>query len=284
MLLARLTLDTLILPAAACGAAFWVVRRVGGESKAGAAAAIALGAGYLTGHARALGPPSFPPTDTTQWLFYVVVLSIAIGAFLGFVPRWRLALAAIPIPVLLGTTLRPMWTYHWGVGEAVVWGAGLMAALLLVWLTQDRLASVSDGPQQALVFLWTALAASAVLALSATALLAMLAAAGAACLGVLALFSLFSRVPAAGWQLVAVVVVGGLLLNGLFYAQLSGWNALFLALAPSAAWLSRARWVLPRRPVVRIAAALLAVVLVTAPALVDVTLAYLRESPYDYDY
>ncbi len=242
MLLARLAFDTLILPALVCGVAFWIVRSIGGKSDASrsAAAAVGLGLGYLTGHLRILGPPLLPPVDTTQWLFYVLILSVAAGLWLAVGARWGTLAAAIPAAGLLGATLGPMWTYHWGAGEAAIWGLGLFAALLLLWLSQDRLASVSpEGPQQSLVFLWVAFAVSAVLGLSATALLAMLAAALAAGLGVLALISFFSLVPSGGWRLVAFVVLAGLLLNGLFYAQLTGWNAVLLALAPAAAWLSR---------------------------------------------
>jgi hypothetical protein len=285
MLLTRLLLDTLVLPAPACAVAFWIVRGIGGKSdpSRSAAAAVGLGMGYLTGHLRILGPPPLPPVDTTQWLFYVVILSVAAGLWRGIGARWGTLAAAIPAAGLLSATLRPMWTYHWGGGEAAIWGAGLFAALLLLWLSQDRLASVSpEGPQQSLVFLWVALAVSAVLGLSATALLAMLAAALAVGLGVLALISFFSRVPSGGWRLVAFAVLAGLLLNGLFYAQLTGWNAALLAVAPAAAWLSRAPWIRRQGPWVRIAAALLAVILVTVPAVADAALAYLRESPYDY--
>jgi len=286
MLLARLLLDTLVFPALACAVTFSIVRGIGGKSdpSRSAAAAVGLGMGYLTGHLRILGLPPLPPVDTTQWLFYVVILSAAAaGLWRGIGARWGTLAAAIPAAGLLGVTLRPMWTYHWGGGEAAIWVAGLFVALLLLWLSQDRMASISpEGPQQSLVYLWVALAVSAVLGLSATALLAMLASALAVGLGVLALISFFSRVPSGGWRLVAFVVLAGLLLNGLFYAQLTGWNAALLAVAPAAAWLSRAPWIRRQGPWVRIAAAMLAVILVTAPAVAEAAPAYPQASPYDY--
>src|SRR6185436_16805957 len=62
------------------------------------AGAVALGAGYVGGHATAIGKwPSFPPVEATQWLLYFAVAGV-IGGFFDMPDTWkwrRLSVSAV---------------------------------------------------------------------------------------------------------------------------------------------------------------------------------------------
>ncbi len=282
MLAAKLAFDTLILPALAFGATFWILRKLAGNSPwlVSLAPAAALAAGYLVGHYRIAGLLPFPPVHTTGWLFYLVGLAAVTAA----ARMWKPARIGGLIFLLLVATLKPMWTYHWEFGQSALWLAGLWVALFLVWRAADRLGAVEEGSLLPWAFCWTALASGIVLALSATALLGQLSVILAICLGLLSLISAFLKTPSEGWIVVGITALAGLLLNGLFYAQLSGWHAAFLALAVPAAWAARLPFAQRRGPRQSFAVGMLAVILATAPPIADAGLSFLNEPDYDYDY
>lgn len=283
MIAAKLVFDTLILPALVLGATFWTLRKFVGSSPLliSLAPAVALAAGYMIGHYRVAGFPQFFPSQTTGWLFYLVGLAVPAAAAAR---KWKPASVGILIVLLVVATLKPMWTFHWPFGQSLLWFAGLWTALFLLWYVLDRLAFAARGALLSFAFCWAALASGVVLALSATALLGQLSVILAVCLGGLSLIAAFSKTPSEGWIVVAITALAGLLLNGLFYAQLSGWNAAFLALAVPAAWAARLPFAQRRGPRQSFAVGMLAVILATAPPIADAGLSFLNEPDYDYDY
>src|SRR6185295_8537338 len=86
------------------------------------AGAVALGAGYVAGHATAIGKwPSFPPVEATQWLLYFAVAGV-IGSLLDmFLPdtwKWRrLSVSAVFSGVFVCVLLQPKWRYAWSPSE-----------------------------------------------------------------------------------------------------------------------------------------------------------------------
>lgn len=286
MFLFRLLADTVILPGLACGLSFWLLsvfweRK---EGRSGAAAGVALAVGYLTTQLRVVGFPPWPPVDTVQGLFLVVAFSAGVSLLYLAGQRWHILLVALTSAVLLAVTLRPMWTYHWEGNESLFWGGGLLVGVLLLWVSLDPPGARQVPGGLLYFFSWVSLAASVVLGLSASALLAQLAAGTAVSAAVLAGLSFRGPVPAPSWLPVGLVALVGLLLNGYFYARLTGGNVLCLALALPAGWLSHLSWLRSRPQVQRLALGFLAVLLLTLPPLVSAVRTFQQDPGYDYDY
>ncbi|MEX0652850.1 MAG: hypothetical protein WDZ31_01560 [Phycisphaeraceae bacterium] len=109
---------------------------------------VAMGVGYV---ARS-GWPRMPPNQAHQWLAVVGLPAIALAAVLAGRMRlqpgmaWvvRAGVAVVLPPMLLQSYLR----YHWSLGEAAAWLAGLSAVGLLGWwatLRSLRSPGVSGG-------------------------------------------------------------------------------------------------------------------------------------------
>ncbi len=101
-------------------------------------------------------------------------------------------------------------------------------------------------------------------------------------LGVVFLFTLRYRgALAGGWVQVALMILGSLTLNGYFYAELSGWNAMALLIAPMLPFLNRLPWLRQRSAWVRTLLVAFSVILLTAPGLGLAVSDYLSEPVYD---
>lgn len=284
MFLFKLALDAIVFPAlvsaVSLGTLLRLLRRA--EGRVAIAVAFATGLGYLTVHVRAVGWPPLPPVDTVQWLFFVVALAAPAGVLYARARSWRFVPAGILFAVLLGTALNPMLSHHWEAGRAILWLGGLVAGVCAVWFLIESLEDEAAASFLPASFLWVHLVAAVVLGLSATALLSQLAAGSTASLAVIACYALCFRRSAGGALLVAFVILMGLLLNGYFYAQLTAWNAIFLAVSLPAFWLSRMPWVRHWSEWRRAGLGLLAVVLLTLPPLVSATRSFLEEPDEDY--
>ena len=198
---------------------------------------MAVALGYLVGHVGAVGKPPFPPIESTQSLFYLVAVAGIIGVVEVLVPtsvaaRWVARIGLVGL--LLWLTLRAMLRYHWQTGEATLWLSGLALLALLLWSTLSGLSERVPDLSQQLGWMLSFIGVGIVLILSHSALLGQLAFVVVAALAAIVLVSVLA--PASSGLKTAVpvllTVLAGLLLSGTFYADLPGYRALALALAP----------------------------------------------------
>lgn len=201
------------------------------------AAPLALAVGYMLAHYHTLGWPVIPPTESTQWLFFLAPL----GGLLGILearwqsPRWWQGLSRLLL--LLGNlwlALRPMVGETLTLGSALVWLVALSLLGGLTWYGLEALARRRSGASMPLhLSLWAAGTGMA-LALSHSAALGQLAGGLALTVGMAVLvawrnthFSLAGGALAVFWPLLLALGV-----NGYFYASLSPWVALLLWASP----------------------------------------------------
>ncbi|MBI1923763.1 hypothetical protein HYR99_05885 [Candidatus Poribacteria bacterium] len=208
------------------------------------AGGLALGAGYIVGHAGVIGWPPFPPVEATQWLVYLAIAASAVGLLEA---RWgrstwvRWGVRLLLLGMTLWLLLRPMLKHNWGPGEAVAWLAGLGIALLLFWGGLDALVKRLSGVSLPLTLLIVAAGGSVVLGLSGSLLLGQLEGALAAALGVSLVVAWWRPAMSLARSALPVVTVllAGLWMAGYFYAQVPAASALLLAVAPMAAWVGQ---------------------------------------------
>jgi len=210
-------------------------------ARSGWLAGLALALGYGAGHAGFLGWPAFPARVAEQWIPYAacgaaVLATLATASARS--PRWLdWVLRAVLLGVALALWLRPMMAYQWTAAASAGWLAGLLVLALLACLGLDRVLE-SLEPCAA----WTAVVCTfggitVTLALSGSLALGQIAgSAAAAATGGLGATLLPGRRPFGRESvLVLVTIAAGLLLCGLFYADLPRASALLLAVAPLAA-------------------------------------------------
>src|SRR5688572_462739 len=80
------------------------------------ATALALGCGYVCGHAVAFGWPPFPGREVTEWLLWFAVIAAAAAAVdssLRLNRGWRVGSWLIVCAVLLRLLLRSQFAYRW---------------------------------------------------------------------------------------------------------------------------------------------------------------------------
>lgn len=235
-----------MLPSAALGAAvaaallfvlYWW------KSASRCAGAIAIGAGYVAGHALAAGWSPFPPRHATHWLFWFAVIGVIAAAADTLVrPKGtvRLVTWAIICTIACRLILQPKFSYAWSAAEG--WLRVYAIALGIVILT-FCLELVERGPfgTATLFSVATVLCGGACVALilSGSLLLGQLAsilsAIAAACF--LLIIAARARLHWSGAAAPLSLVCAGLWLSGFFYAELPAASVLFLALAPAAALL-----------------------------------------------
>lgn len=205
---------------------------------------LAIGISYLVGHIGIAGFPSFPPVEAVQWLIYFAAIIIVLGMIESlrkgrkFFP-WGIRLhLAFGLPWML---LRSMFQHHWGTIEGMVWVLGTGLLILLFWKTLDALAEGFTGYPAPLLFLIIATGLSIALVISGSALLGHLSGLLAAAMGIAFFIALFvpSFSLAHGATSFYAVVLGGLLINGYFYSELSMLSILPLIAAPMVPWVGK---------------------------------------------
>jgi hypothetical protein len=278
------------------------------------AALVALVLGYLAAQLAAVGAPSFPPIDTTQGLFYLALVCGVVGLLMGAAPvrTWIRTIATLAIVgSMLGLTLHPLIRHQWSGGAAVVATLTLGAAAIALWWSYAALAA--RLPIVVVRASWIAVSAAAglLLVLARTALLGQLAASLAVTLLAVTIAGPpTSTTVASGdesgrrqWrpaasakkarppqpsmaQASALVFLAPMLhtfvLNGVLYAELGLPAAVAVALAPLAA--ASALVLDRRRPVARLIAAALMVIIVLTPFVAHAAIEYAADDGYYYDY
>jgi hypothetical protein len=218
-----------VLAAAACFAS--VHRWAGG---------VALGTGYVGGHAMAIGRwPPFPPVEATHWLLYFAVAALIIGlldVFLADTRRWlRLSVWAVLSGAFIRVLLQPKWRYAWSQSEGLLWLGGLLAIIFFVSSCFETIAQPSNSrPALPLILAIISAGTSVALMVSGSMLLGQLALIFGTTVAVSWLVG--CRIPSLSLRRGAVpivtVLLAGLWLSGYFYAELPAVSALMLAFSP----------------------------------------------------
>jgi hypothetical protein len=247
------------------------------------AGAIAISAGYATGHVLAAGWSPFLPRHATHWLFWFVVIGVIAAVADALVrPKGtvRLVTWAIICTIACRLILQPKFSYGWSAVEG--WLRVFAIALGVVVLT-CCLDLVERRPfgTATLFSVTTVLCGGTCIALilSGSLLLGQLAcvltAIAATC------FLIIIAVPApfhpSGAAAPLSLICAGLWLSGFFYAELPAASVLLLALAPAIALLPVSK---ESHTQARVLAYRLAFVAV--PVAIAVALAVRASPPLDY--
>jgi hypothetical protein len=204
-------------------------------------AAWALGTGYLCAHVGIIGWPAWPSPSVTpsarDYTAWAVVLwmvcsltALASASPHAVVPILRAAFAAL----LVGVSLRTLIA-----SSGALWPAILSFALLLAaWASTDALVARSSGPVPLLALLVTMTCASIAVLLGHGALGGQLAGGMCASIGAGAVVArLAPRFQlAAGGVGAILLVLGGVLLSGVFFADLHWASALLVLASLAAPW------------------------------------------------
>jgi hypothetical protein len=246
--------------------------------------ALAVGGGYLAGHAALAGGPPVPPLERVDWLWCLAAAAVLVCTVAGLVAprdwlRWglRAPLGAAVLVLLLLPLLKT-----WGRGETTAWLAGLGAAALVLWAALDAVVARGPGTGAPLLLVVLALGSSLVLLVSGSAVYGQLGLALTASLaGSLAAACWTpSLLPPRGLATVVGVLLPGLWLLGYFYAEVPAASAALLAAALPAAALVQVRPVRERlRPW---QAVLVGVLVLLVPVTVAVVTAFTASPPDPY--
>ncbi len=207
--------------------------------------AIALSIGYVAGHIGVAGLPPFPPTEATQWLAYLALAGMGLGLVDTLYqknPAWlRWGLRLLLAGAVVWLLLRPVFEHTWGPAKGIVWMVALGVTLLAFWGQLEALAERQPGAGLPLLLLIVTAASSAILLVSGSALLGQLCGALTAVIG--ASLVVAWRAPtfslSRGAPPVVSVLLGGLWLNGYFYAEAPLTSLLLMALSPTAVWVGQ---------------------------------------------
>lgn len=257
------------------------------------AAALAIGAAYAVGHVTILGLPPRPPIadgwwlyPVEAWLFWLVLAATVVGVVLALAPPrpWVSSLAFAPLAgasaaLLLSPIVRSQWTPAQSAGAL----AGLTTAWVLLHASLEKMAERAGAVVAALCLAIVAGATGVTLLISATASGAQLAGALAAALGAVVLVGWwrpdlsFAR----GAAPVVAVALGGLLIYGVFYAQMPKSSAALMVAAPASGFLIVSKRRQRDKQVVETIIRLGSVALTAAAA---VLMAYLQNRSADMEY
>lgn len=281
MLFETILLPGVLVPAAAAGVALLLVLvadRRQRESTVGGGS-LAVGGAFIAAYVALTGLPRWPPVESTQRLFFLVLLSAIVGLAWGWrqekSPPWVVRAALLGL--LLSLVLRSL-IERWSPGTAAVRLVGLfILGIALLWAFERSLAvGRSTGLVPAAVRLAVFGGSAVVVGLSGTARLGQLMGALTCGVFVVELVARWRRRRPwlAGDGVVLSLAVFGLLLGGFFYASLENWPAIVLGVAlltlgAVAGASGSARW-LPLAP------------LLLALGLVAYAVANQEDDPYGY--
>ncbi|MFZ0712153.1 MAG: hypothetical protein WAM53_19085 [Terrimicrobiaceae bacterium] len=246
--------------------------------------AVALGIGYASGHAVAVGWPAFPPSEATQWLPYFALAAAVLGVLDVFVRPAGSLRALIWVACcagLLGLLLKPKFQYGWSIPAGVLWVAGLAAGMLVLASSLDAAVRRDSSISSPLVLTIVTCGTGATLMLSGSMLLGQLAMVLAAALGatLVVAFLLPKAVEGRGVVPVSVALLVSLWLCGCFYADLPVASALLLAVAPFPAFLLIA---ISEKKLLTWKDLLLRAGVVAVPVAISVLIAFRASPPLDY--
>jgi hypothetical protein len=148
----NLLIDTALIPGLVAVFAAGLLWFIGGADRGYAAAAGAIGIGFIAGYLVILGPPPAPPAASTQKLFYVVAVGVTLGVLLDLMrlpPGVMRALGGLAPLVIVGWFIWPrLLAIDWGHDGTMLIKAVAFAAIagaVLASLYRERGAAVEPG-------------------------------------------------------------------------------------------------------------------------------------------
>ena len=208
--------------------------------------AVAMAAAYLFGHWVVKGFQPFPPVETTGWIPFLVLASVALGlAMLRYHDRpWPQVAPVVLTGLALWLTMRPLYIYTWNTQEALFYSVGFAAAWLGLWSALHFAVRAVKDRSLPLALSMAAGASAIVLALSGTALFGQLTGALAAGLGGVTIIAWRRRRFDLGLSAVPVlaVILPVVWLNGLFYAEVPVICVVLLAISTSGIAITRLKY------------------------------------------
>jgi len=209
------------------------------------AGAFAIAGGFALAFAAALGPPPFPPHESTGGIFWSSIAALLAACAALAVPRpIGLSLGFLACGLVPWLLLRN-FAARWERGRTVLVFSALALLLFAAWSLSERWAARRRGASIPLALWITATGGAAALLLANSAKLFQLSASLAAIAGA-ALVASWLRPTlslARGAAGVAAVTLGALWIAGTFVADLAPSAALLLGFAPAAGLLGEGgRW------------------------------------------
>ena len=207
------------------------------------AGTIAIGAGYVAGHALAAGWSPFPPRHATHWLFWFAVIGIIAAAADTLVrPKGtvRLVAWAIICTIACRLILQPKFSYAWSAAEGWLRVFAIALAIVVLTFCLDLVDRRPFGTMTLFSVTTVSLRRykrriDSLRSLLLGQLTCILSAIGAACF--LVIIAVTAPFHPSGAAAPLSLVCAGLWLSGFFYAELPAASALLLALAPAIALL-----------------------------------------------
>jgi hypothetical protein len=227
------------------------------------ASPFALALGFLICQVALLGRPTIPPLDAIEWLSFGLIVLVVLAAICQFVSAARRFYQPLALVVVLLTVCllaRPLVENAWSKTETIAWLAGSGLAAVAMTLLVDRLLRRRAGTVASTGLAITLGATAIVLLLSGTKTYAQLAGAGAVALVPGIALAVLGRFNSCSPRIVPVfvLVLGGLVIAGHWYASLTPPSALLLFVAPLGLWLGElpavGRWPGWRRGLLALAA------------------------------
>jgi hypothetical protein len=270
---------TVVLPAIVSGGLYLLLRKVISNF----ALALAVIAGYLSGQLALQGLPKFPPSSIFHYLPYLALVAVF---WLWLETLWsknlmaRWGLRALILLASYSYILRRIIQNSWQVWQTIVWLAGILLVLLLVWWVLEQLSQGERPPLPPALFL-TALVilvmgSSVAVATSGSVVLGQLGGVLAASIGAVMILSWFAKIEGTAYLATAFIFLQGTMwLGGTVFSKLPIISALILALSLLLLLLIRTPHTF-RNHVLRLVFYALPIVAVAAFALVE----FLREPPF----
>ena len=178
--------------------------------------------------------PGLPPSDAAVWpLWIALAVALIVTVEDGLNRSWpvRTVIALLASALTAWLVSRPLMD-TWSTGQAAAWIGASAAALTLTWTALDVRAERVSGPGVPVAMAGLSGGAAALLGTSGTALLAQTAAGAGAAWGTVVLLGLWRTDLVTRTAVGAtVVMLGGLVLSGIHYAEVQLASAGLLVLA-----------------------------------------------------
>lgn len=183
--------------------------------------------------------PELPPSDVSEWALWMGLVAAVFGIADGLLElpagaRWaaRGLLSGLVAYLVLG----PMIANTWSGGQAALWVIASTVAMVAGWTAIDRVGAHMTGPAVPATLLVLGTGVATVLGTSGSALLAQACGGVTVAFGVMAVAGLMRPELRLGRSVAGptTLLFGGFLLAGLHYADVGGFSAGLLVVAPFA--------------------------------------------------
>jgi hypothetical protein len=148
----NLLIDTALIPGVISIFSTGLLWFIGGVDRGYAAAAGAIGIGFISGYLVILGPPPMQPTASMQKLFYIVAVGVTLGVLLDLMrprPGVTRVLGALTPLVIIGWFVWPrLFAIDWGHDWTLLIKAvtfTTVAGAILASLYREKGAAVESG-------------------------------------------------------------------------------------------------------------------------------------------